>query len=205
MSTTKELDAACQTYRELMIEAKMRALSINTLANDQRGIPSPLVREYGVLQIRMLCEIIALGCLVAHGDLVKKSSRNLKTIYEPGEIFAELDKLHGDFFPVPIMPEKTVIGWHMAEYTGAPYATKSEIRQIWARCGDVLHRGTLKRLIKPKNPVQNNFADLNEWGQKLLNLLSNHRIISFDRNTAFIALLGHGEDVQVVIGASVSS
>ncbi len=107
MILTKELEEARQTYRELMVEAKARALSINTLSNDQRGIPSPLVREFGVLQIRMLCEIVALACLVAHGDLVKKSSRDLKTVYAPGEIFAELDKLHADFFPIPIQPEKT--------------------------------------------------------------------------------------------------
>lgn len=47
-------DKALETYRQLMIEAKVRLLSINTLTNDQRGIPSPLIYEFGVLQIRML-------------------------------------------------------------------------------------------------------------------------------------------------------
>ena len=75
-------------YLDLMIEAKARALSINSLTNDQRDIPSPLVREYGVLQIRMLCEIIGLCCLVAHGDLVAQGPANLRKAYAPGEIFA---------------------------------------------------------------------------------------------------------------------
>jgi hypothetical protein len=200
MVSQDDLNAACQTYRGLMVEVKARISSINTLTNDQRGIPSKLVREFGVLQIRMLCEIIGLSCLVAHGDLVERSGQNLKKAYAPGEIFSALMALHDDFFPVPIVPEKTEIGWHIAEYVGKPFASKTEIREIWAKCGEILHRGTLKRLIKEKEPVQNSFSDLNEWGQKISNLLSNHRIISFDRQTTFVTLLAHGEEVQVVIG-----
>ena len=198
MVSTSDLGAK-ETYYSLMVEAKARAASINTFSNDQRGIPSPLVREYCVLQIRMLCEIIGLGCLVAHGDLIERGPKKLSKAFAPGEIFASLDRLHNDYFPVPISPEKTATGWHMAEYIGGPPATKSDIGQIWARCGDILHRGSLKSLVKEKNPVQNDFADVNEWGTKLMNLLSNHRIIRADRQIAFITLLAFGPDVQVVI------
>ncbi|MEO8241623.1 MAG: hypothetical protein ABI832_04880 [bacterium] len=194
--------AAVQTYQSLMVEAKARALSIDTLTRDQRGIPSPLIHEYGVLQIRMLCEIIGLGCLVAHGDLVKQSSHLVKKAYKPGEIFAELEKLHSDFFPVPMRPEKTEAGWHMADYTGGPYAAKSEIIKIWNSCGDILHRGSLKRLVKEQNPVQKDFSDLNQWGQKILNLLSNHRILRENRRQVIVTFLQVDDlsgTVQVVI------
>lgn len=181
--------SALETYCSLMIEAKARALSINSLANDQRGIPSPLVREYGFLQIRMLCETIALGCLVAHGDLVKKSPKKLAEAYKPGEIISALDLLHDDFFPIPVHPQKTPTGWHMAEHIGGPYLTKSEISKLWARCGDILHRGDLKKVLRQNNPVQNNFADLSAAAQKILNLLSQHRIVRSDRQIVFIASL----------------
>ena len=192
--------AARDTYFDLMVEAKARLLSINTPSQDKRGIPSALVHEYGVLQIRMLCEIIGLGCLVAHGDLVAKASTKLKKAYSPDEIFAALDKLLDDFFPVPMRPEKTETGWHMAEYTGGAYARKSEIVDIWAKCGNILHRGSLKNLVKAKSPVQTTFADLDDWGRKISNLLSNHRIMRQDRKFVFITLLAHGPEVQVAIG-----
>ena len=200
---TKDDLNALETYQALMIEAKARAMSINTLVNDQRGIPSPLVREYGFLQIRMLCEIIALGCLVAHGDLVSRSPSQLKKAYSPGEIIAALDRLHSDFFPIPIHPEKTVTGWHMAEYNDSPYLAKTDIAKLWARCGGILHRGDLKRVLKKQNPVQNSFSDLNDSGQKILNLLSKHRIIRLDRKLAFIAFLHDdavGGEVRVLLG-----
>ncbi len=182
-----------EIYHGLMIEAKARALSINALTGDQRGIPSPLVHEYGVLQIRMLCEIIGLACLVAHGDLVAQAKADLRKIYAPGQIFAELQQMHDDFYPVPMVPEKTNDGWHFAEYSGGPYLQKSEMGDVWGRCGNILHRGHLKKLLKAQSPVQKNFVDLQEWGQKIINLLNNHRIVTVDRRLAFICML---EDVN---------
>jgi len=192
-------------YHDLMVEAKARMLSINALTNDQRGIPSPLVYEYGVLQIRMSCEIIGLACLIAHGDLVSQAKADLRKTYAPGQILAELGQMHDDFYPVPMRPEKTANGWHFAEYNGGPYLAKSEVAGIWARCGDVLHRGHVKKLLKAKNPVQKNFLDLQEWGQKIINLLNNHRIVTFDRRLAFICMLEDGNgDVKVALGEAPS-
>lgn len=200
MATADEM-AMLGVYQRLMVEAKERAMSINALTGDQRGIPSPLVHEYGILQIRMLCEIIRLSCLVAHGDLVAKAKPDLRKAFAPGQIFAELEKMHDDFYPVPMKPEKTEYGWHMAEYDGAAYMTKSEVAGVWGKCGDVLHRGHLKKLLKTNSPVQNHFLDLQQWGQKIMNLLSAHRIITQSRNLAFVCLLedSNGE-VNVALG-----
>lgn len=202
MATQHDLEAL-EIYQSLMVEAKARALSINTLANNQRGIPSPLVREYGFLQVRMLCEIIALGCLVAHGNLVKIAPKKLAKAYAPGEIISALESLHDDFFPVPIDPEKTLTGWHMAEHTGGPHLKKGDVSKLWARCGGILHRGDLKTILRRQNPVQNNFADLSDAAQKILNLLSRHRIVRSDGQLVFIAFLQDdlaGGDVRVVLG-----
>lgn len=191
-------------YRDLMIDAKARALSIDRLILDQRGIPSPLVREYAVLQIRMLCEIIGLACLVAHGDLVASGPANLRKAYAPGEIFAALDEMHGDFYPVPMAPQQMAPGWHMAEYDGPPFLRKDEVKTIWDRCGGDLHKGSLKRLLKAKNPVQNNFVDINEWSGKIINLLANHHVLRKDRKLVFIAMLTNGAGaVQVEIADAI--
>jgi hypothetical protein len=66
--TQQQLDAA-NLYADLLEEAKVRIFSIDAVIGGGAGIPDPLAREYAYLQLRMLCEVIALGCLVAHGDL----------------------------------------------------------------------------------------------------------------------------------------
>jgi hypothetical protein len=197
--------AARETYRKLMLEIKVRVSTINALLFDQRGIPSAHVREFLALQIRMICETIGLGCLVVHGDLVEKLPANFRKTYAPGEIFAALDNLHDDFFPVPIQPQKAATGWHMADYEGAAHIAKPEIRLVWSRCGDLLHRGSLKSLAAEGRPVQKNFDDLTEWKQKIQNLLINHRIIRADRKISFIAMLqvdGIGGGVHVAMAGA---
>jgi hypothetical protein len=62
MPTQTDLDAA-KVYTSIMEEAKFRALSINTLTRSQIALPVSLLREFCFLQLRMLCELIALGCL----------------------------------------------------------------------------------------------------------------------------------------------
>src|SRR5690606_18389345 len=90
-------------------------------------------------------------------------------------------------------------------YEGPAYATKEELPQIWAKCGDVLHRGSLKNLIKAKNPVQNEFADVVEWGQKIANLLNNHRIVTLGNEYAFVTSLHDGNgDVMVALGQAIT-
>jgi len=78
-----------------------------------------------------------------------------------------------------------------------------EIVEIWGSCGNILHRGNLKRLVKEKSPVQTNFNDLNDWGLKISNILSNYRIMRQDRKVVFITLLSFRPDVQVVVGEAI--
>jgi hypothetical protein len=42
---------------------------IDAAINGRTGLPAPIVREYSYLQLRVLSELIALGCLTAHGDI----------------------------------------------------------------------------------------------------------------------------------------
>jgi hypothetical protein len=65
-----EYDEAMDAYSILMLEAKHRLLAMDTALEGKTGLPRPAIREYCFLQLRMLCELIALGCLTAHGDLV---------------------------------------------------------------------------------------------------------------------------------------
>src|SRR6202008_4028128 len=100
MATQSDLDAA-NAYSAIMEEAKLRALSINTITGSSLNFPVPLLREYGFLQLRMLCELIALGCLVAHGDIAGTKAAVLQREYKAGVIVKRLEALHPNFYPSP--------------------------------------------------------------------------------------------------------
>jgi hypothetical protein len=183
-----------------MVEAKIRIMSVDRLATDQRGIPSPLVFEYGALQIRMVCEIIALSCLVAHGELVSKSRPTLRKEYAPGQIFMQLEKLHPDFYPTPFKPVYTNDVNLFGEYDGPPFLSKDEVSQTWSKCGNVLHRGNLKGLIREKTPTQARFKELENWCRKILNLLNTHYTRTVDDQWFILcSLKSFREPVEVAL------
>src|SRR5690242_15713425 len=72
---TKSQNDAMNLYAGLMTEIKVRINAINTGTMNQIPVPPPLVKEFCFLQIRMICELVALGCLVAHGDISDTKNR----------------------------------------------------------------------------------------------------------------------------------
>ena len=187
MPTQADLDAA-KAYTSIMEEAKFRALSINTLTNSSYALPVSLQREYCFLQLRMLCELIALGCLVAHGDLEETKSRSLQDEYRAGEIVKRLEKLHPNFYPSPRKPVFSPGRVHMSDYD-REFLTKSHLITLYGKCGDALHKGNLRQLLDPKSQPPADFRDIQEWGQKILNLLSVHLISRREGNFHLIVML----------------
>lgn len=187
MATQADMDAA-SLYSSIMEEAKFRALSINTVTGSAVGLPVPLLREYGFLQLRMLCELVALGCLVAHGDIAGTKASVLQDEYKAGVIIKRLEKLHPNFYPSPRNPIFSPGHLHLADYD-REFLTKNELLKLYGKCGDVLHRGSLRNLLDPKNQPPADFRDIQDWGQKILNLLSVHLISRIGGNFHFVAFL----------------
>lgn len=174
MATQADLDAA-KVYTSIMEEAKFRAFSINTLTGSQIALPVPLLREFCFLQLRMLCELIALGCLVAHGDIEETKLPTLQKSFHAGEIVKRLEKLHPKFYPTPVKPVFSPRHVHLEDYDDE-FLTKDELLTLYGKCGNVLHKGSLRHLLDPKSQTHADFQDIRHWGQKSLNLLSVHII-----------------------------
>jgi hypothetical protein len=174
MPTQADL-AAAHAYSAIMEEAKLRALSINTLTTSGCALPVPLQREYCFLQLRMLCELIALGCLVAHGDIKETQLLPLQKAYHAGDIVNRLEKLHPNFYPSPRTLVLDVGHVHLGDYD-REFLTKSELITLYWKCGEALHKGSLRHLLGPNAQSPVDFSDIQEWGQKILNLLSVHLI-----------------------------
>ena len=55
-----------ELYRSIMEEARTRVDAINVVLRGATGLAERAAAEFCFLQIRMLCELTALGCLVAN-------------------------------------------------------------------------------------------------------------------------------------------
>lgn len=210
---TKSDEAAKDLYQSIMVEVMIRAYSINSATRAPTSIPQPLIREYCYLQLRMLCELIALGCLVAHGDITK--TKYFQKAYKADDILQQLEKLHPNFYPQPFKPDFTprtaanpVGGIHLGEMD-QDYLKKDDLIRLYAKCGSVLHKGNLRRLLAIKmTPEADPYREITFWGQKMLNLLSAHRISRVGNHFHFLAFLNlaaPGSDqgtVQVAIAES---
>ena len=187
MPTQADEDAAGQ-YTLIMEEAKLRARSMNTLTGSGLGLPVPLLRECCFLQLRILCELIALGCLVAHGDIAEAKSTTLQKTWHAGELIKALEKLHPNFYP---SPRKLVFNpghVHLEDYD-REFLTKDDLLTLYGKCGDALHRGGLRKLLDPKNQPPADFRDIQDWRQRILNLLDVHLISRVGGDFHFLVAL----------------
>ena len=123
-------------YVGLMEEAKYRLFAMDTALEGRTGLPPGATREYCFLQLRMLCELIALGCLTAHGDL---QTGKLKKAYEADRIIRGLQRLHPKFYPIAAI--RTDKGPKLIHEHGL---TKEELVKLYWKCGNVLHRGSFE-------------------------------------------------------------
>lgn len=103
-----------------------------------------------------------------------------------------LEKLHPNFYPQPVKQTKTSSGFHLqAQPSPLP---KEEFLKLYHGCGNMLHRGNLRTLLKRQFPRQINFPEITSKAQNLSDLLSSHIIIMQSGEQMFIATLANADD-----------
>jgi hypothetical protein len=171
-------------YANLMNEVKVRIDCINQAVQGKRGFPVPIVREFCYLQLRLLCELIALGCLVAHGDIKSLQSHKTGRAYSADEILKKLTELRPHFYPFACRQTKNADGsMHLQGIDPSPLS-KDDLLTLYGNTHRFLHRGSLKKLLSSPTPIdmQINLPEIVSWAQRINDLLSIHTIaISSDR------------------------
>jgi hypothetical protein len=180
-----------------MEEVKIRLTCIEIATSGQTGLPGPAVREFSFLQLRMICELIALGCLVAHGDIKGAQTGKVAKEYSAQRIIEELEKLHPDFYPLPWDMTRAADGNFDAEDSNVDHFTKADLLSFYGKSGGLLHRGNVKRLLKPQMPVETHFNPIARLVNNIRNLLGVHRLKLLD-NSFFICQL-YGEHGRAAV------
>ena len=196
ISDVERVNGYAALYADIMAEVKARHTALFQLLERANlvGLPSYVLAETAYLQLRMICELIALGCLVAHGDMEATKRGKLKTAWNADLIVSALGKLHPDFYPKP--SHQIVLGPGRFEIRDVtePYLTKKELQQLYAQTGHVLHRGSVRDLRNRSVPTSNSVRD---WSEKIRILLTHHQIVLADSDLEIWCLMNGKEDGKV--------
>jgi hypothetical protein len=212
----KQLDL----YAQLMDEVKARFACVNHLTHGLTGLPTPIVREFCYLQIRFLCELTALACLIAHGDITGLKSHKLGRSWSADEIMNKLERLRPYFYPLAVT--STVVNSEPGKpkhhhVQGVPKSPldKTSLLAPYGHTHKFLHRGTLKKMLSSDQPWDTtiDLPDIVTNTQKFSDLLSIHIIpitqtkvmmciLNDDNNRVSVAFAGR-PDIDMPIGFGV--
>ena len=174
-------------YCSLMEEVKIRIGVINHTYRDK--LPPHVVREICYLQFRFICEIIALACLAAHSEI--EETQAVKHDYQPHKIIKRLQALNPHFYPQPaerrrIADSKCTI---LASRSDIKYLSKKELLYLWGKAGNILHRGSMVKVLKAEQPGSDNYADIVDWTEKITGLLNSHWITVVENKKGLLVTL----------------
>ncbi|MBT2133955.1 hypothetical protein KK137_06375 [Croceibacterium sp. LX-88] len=176
-------EASITTYCGLLEEIKYRTEAIQSLLAGQLPVRAKIGEELCYLQLRMICELIALGCLVIHGDLKPKAK--LYRTYKADWIISELEKLHPQFYPTPLENEDdhsdAIPSWR---HKKSGFLTRQDLSKLWNReAGSKLHRGSVKNILAKDDNLS--LSTVKSWLEKVISLLNRHIIISPDEKQIY--------------------
>lgn len=182
-------------YLLIMQEVRLRMDAINVMISEIAIEPPYLVREFCWLQLRMIAELIALGCVVAHDRLTTTKLKSLRRQYKPDVIFREIAGYEADFFPFPITVITLRPGEKQLDRDPDIGFDAAGLKRLWGQAGDVLHRGDVRRLDRAK--VDTNYPDIRNAQKRLISLLSQHAIVVQESEGVIICELSSASDGQV--------
>lgn len=185
-------EATRVAYADLMEELKVRLQAIEAALAGTTNLSPPFVQDFCYLQLRMIAELIALACLLAHGDIEAARSSVLRSSWDADKIVKTLTNLHPDFFPYPVRREHLPDGSIHMHDVEPGYLTRDEMLEFLGKIGNRLHRGSLKNVLKNMNAVQNNYPDIVKWHDKVVRLLNEHRIKFADGLSLYYVALMEG-------------
>jgi hypothetical protein len=204
--TKQAMVPAIQTYCEVIEEIKGRYAARGAACAGQFAdkTPDPCALEFCYLQLRLICELIALGCLVAHRDIVElKESKKIAKAWHSAVILAEIQKLHPQFYP---KPSRQILNESGQVEKVAPieqgFLTREGFIKLHGECGGVLHRGSIKSLLS-REPGRYSFRTVAETCGRIITLLNHHQIQMTDPDLQYWIVM-QGADGRI-IGTKCSS
>jgi hypothetical protein len=186
LSETQLPDDAVRSYMILMHELAIRIDLVVIACEGRLNLSPPYAREYSYLQFRRCCELIALGSLFLHGDLPLAQTNSVKKEWNADKIMRMLQKAHPHTFPQSVITERTVHGMNIKANAKPEALTFDEFKRLYAECGEVLHRGTIRTVEAFGTPSQADYEKVISWQRKLALLMNEHIVVSANRVDVYL-------------------
>lgn len=138
-----------QVYANLMGELKERVDLVHDLARDKNN-PQLFLYELCQVQVRKICEIIAIGCLAVHDEFSEITENDISQ-WRASKIISKLERLNAKYFPEAIHINQDNSSKMIIYTLKNSYLTKDELLRIHGSSGDNLHRGSLAKLFKSED------------------------------------------------------
>jgi hypothetical protein len=179
-----EIQRRKQQYYYLMQETRWRLDSIalieGQLGKSLNTLQHFIANETYLLQLRMIFESIALGCMIVHGDIPATKVGKAPEFYQADAILKVLSKGHADFFPVPINISPNPDGSGtiaVAPRSAGPFLTKDEVTHLYRKYGDYLHRGRMVSFVEKQHDALKPLGkEIGDMARKCIALLNGHQI-----------------------------
>lgn len=180
-------------YAAAIRETKAR---IRIVTGHIEGVPLHVTHELVALQVRMATELLAVGCVAAYDPLL--ATKSLHDEWHASKILKQIEKLHEDYFPVPIEWQADGAVNVIHPNPGGKYLTRADLLEMYDRAGNLLHVGKLNTILKQKARSPS-LPEMREWFGRLHTLLNQHLIVRGD--THLMCNLGplSSEQVEVVV------
>jgi hypothetical protein len=158
--------------------------------------------EFAFLQLRMICELVALSSLAAHFSLGLSS--RLSKAWNAEQAFKLLQEVNPHCFPHPIrnIPDSLSIhNFHVIE--GPSTFSRPDLSRVYAGCGEALHRGTIAAQMASQQKTYD-LDRLNLWHRQIIELLDQHMILIRDPDRVLLVnMRGEGGKVAVYAAEAV--
>lgn len=164
-------------YGNLIKEIRRRVDAIEAIVNQETGLEARFAREAAYLQLRMACEAVALGCVIAHESFSNLTAAKLQKAYAADKIIEILSGMHDRFYPQPINVLKNEAGNVSIEDGIIDHLTKNDLKALYRKCGEALHRGKPSEIIKGEKIEIEWISFIMQQTQLLINLLASHAIV----------------------------
>jgi hypothetical protein len=206
----KNVNETMARYCALMQEAKDRLGAVNFVLGGQK--PSPVLHprvanELAYLQLRMVCELIALASVMAHGELGVALDSKIRKEDRPGVLLKLLEKLHPESYPRPFRFILNSAGEVVSvQDITTGFLTRDELPKLYGLCGNELHQGDLSKIgLFP--PTEKSAKDILTWCGKVFGLLNSHKIKLYNSSSEILVFMEHETTKQVFwqIFATVSA
>ena len=203
--TQKEIDQFKEAYKVLMGEVSARNLVMRKVYTEAHTTKSNGISgmrlsdiELVYLQIRKTLEIIAFGSLLLNEDAMKKVRNNIEKWWNAKNIMQELEGIHKNFYPVPITNDilETIQNvmpiMKLEEGTPEPYLAKEDLRDLYDIASSWIHaqnplKGSQYELTEDEFKTE--LSTINDYAEKISNLLSLHKLQSLNDNGFFIVFI----------------